>query len=194
MSAKISLLHPVVMDITREVSGLDTTEKEKVRSLAARKALARSARLSGLTLSTLKKDDQGTPIPANGVYWSLSHTDHYVAGLSGLLRVGIDIEEIVPFSQILVEQIADQDEWALVDSIEEHTFYRYWTAKEAVLKAVGVGLQGLPKCRINEILDASRMILSFGTESWIVQNSNCVPGHVVSVASLDVDIKWHFMD
>ena len=181
------------MDITREVAELNARAQVAVRSLAARKALARSARLGGIILGPLEKNDQGAPIPVNGTYWSLSHTDKYVGGVSGRLPVGIDIEEIVPFSQILVEQVASQDEWSLADSMQDHTFSRYWTAKEAVLKAVGAGLQGLPRCRIRELINENLMILSFGSENWIVQNSYDAPGHVVSVASLDVNIEWHFL-
>lgn len=181
------------MDIAREVAKLNTREQVTVRSLAARKALARSAKLSGITLGPLEKDDEGAPMPVDGVYWSLSHTAKYVAGVSGRLPVGIDIEEIVPFSQILVEQVASQGEWSLVDSMQERTFSRYWTAKEAVLKAVGAGLQGLPRCRIRELINENLMILSFGSDNWIVQNSYDAPGHVVSVASMDVNIEWHFL-
>lgn len=194
MTAPSAILHPVVMNVTGEVLMLKAAEKNRALSIMAREALARSAQFSNFTLGHLEKDDQGAPIPANGMYWSISHADKYVAAVSGPGPVGIDIEEIAAFSPDLPEQIADLGEWALAQSIQPATFYRYWTGKEAVLKAVGVGLKGLSKCRITALVGENRMIVGFGHDAWIVQSSDDASGHVVSVASGDTEIEWHFID
>lgn len=194
MTARESILHPVVMNITGEVLMLEAAEKNRALSIMARKALARSAQFSNVTLGQLEKDDQSAPIPSNGVYWSISHTNRFVAAVSGPGPVGIDIEEIAAYSPKMPEQIADRDEWALVQSIQPTTFYRYWTAKEAVLKAVGVGLKGLSKCRITALSGKNGMIVGFDHDAWIVHSSEDAPNHVVSVASGDTEIQWHFVD
>ena len=65
-------------------------------------------------------------------YWSLSHKSRYVAAVVGPTPVGIDLEEIVPRSEGLHDHVAREEEWALADRSWE-TFFRYWTAKEAVM-------------------------------------------------------------
>jgi 4'-phosphopantetheinyl transferase len=98
--------------------------------------------------------------------FNLSHTNGFAACvLSRGCRVGIDAEEIAARSGI--DAVA---EWALTPSEREiiaagsnhsrlEIFYRLWTLKEAVVKAMGRGL-GVPMQDIAVSLDA--LTLSFG--------------------------------
>jgi len=157
----VAVLHPVILPVTAAQRGLKGPEKVRHLSARARRALALSAARSGVALPHLPKDDRGAPLPVNGVYWSISHKSDYVAGVVSLDPVGIDLEEIRTFSEGVRRKIADEAEWALSSEDPQRRFFRFWTAKEAVLKAAGTGLSGLSGCRVQSVPDGRRVMLSF---------------------------------
>ena len=57
--------------------------------------------------------------------------------------MGIDIEQVRSVKDGVMAKIADEQEWALAGGKAPESFFRFWTAKEAVLKAMGVGFTGL---------------------------------------------------
>jgi 4'-phosphopantetheinyl transferase len=157
----VAVLHPVILPVTAANRGLKGPEKVRHLSARARHALALSAARSGVVLPRLPKDDRGAPLPVNGVYWSISHKSDYVAGVVGPDPVGIDLEEIRAFSEGVRRKIADEAEWALSKEDPQRRFFRFWTAKEAVLKAAGTGLSELSRCRVQSVPDGRRVMLSF---------------------------------
>jgi 4'-phosphopantetheinyl transferase len=159
----------------------------------ARTALARSAALSGLTLGALRQGERGQPLPSQGVYWSLSHTTEQVAAVAAPHRIGIDIERITTFTAALKERVAGSREWELA-TVDELLFCRYWTAKEAVLKAVGVGLAGLSRCSITEITDELQLRLAYGSESWIVSHCQKAASHLAAITAAAGLVQWHLLD
>ena len=104
----------------------------------ARKALEMCARKSGVELGILEKDDNGAPVPFDGHFWSLTHKPAYVGAVIGPEAMGIDIEAIRDVSDGLIRKTAREEEWRLAASDPASVFFRYWTAKEAVLKRVPV--------------------------------------------------------
>lgn len=167
--------------------------RDKVKSLSryAREALNRSARYGGHTLGPLVKDDRGAPLPSNGIHWSLTHKVRYVAAVTAPCRVGIDIERIKPCSQRIYERLADPQEWGLAPEVTEPLFFRFWTAKEAVLKAVSKGLVGLTQCRIHRILDDTRLELSYDGGIWTVVQHWIEDDHIVAVTASNEAVEWH---
>jgi 4'-phosphopantetheinyl transferase len=157
----VAVLHPVILPVTAANRGLKGPEKVRHLSARARQALALSAARSGVALPRLPKDARGAPLPVNGVYWSISHKSDYVAGVVGPDPVGIDLEKIRTFSEGVRRKIADEAEWALSGEVPERRFFRFWTAKEAVLKAAGTGLSELSRCRVQSVPDGRRVMLSF---------------------------------
>jgi 4'-phosphopantetheinyl transferase len=157
----VAVLHPVILPVTAANRGLKGPEKVRHLSARARQALALSAARSGVALPHLPKDERGAPLPVNGVYWSISHKSDYVAGVVGPDPVGIDLELIRTFSEGVRRKIADEAEWALSSEIPERRFFRFWTAKEAVLKAAGTGLSELSRCRVQSVPDGRQVMLSF---------------------------------
>ena len=190
----IITIHPVILAVPEPELGLKGREKVAVLRRCAREALARAARFSSVRLGPLEKDDRGAPRPFNGVHWSLSHKEAYVAAVTAPHAIGIDIEKIKPVNPALYQRLADDQEWALAPDITRVLFFRYWTAKEAVLKAVGLGFAALSHCRIQAIVDAQRLVLTFKDSNWTVVQYWGTRDHVVAVTADHVDIQWHPID
>ncbi len=184
-------IHPVIVAVPAEDQTLAGRDKVKALSRHARKALKRSADFGGFRLGALEKDHQGVPLPSNGFHWSLTHKQRYVAAVCAPCRVGIDLEHIKPCSQRLYARIADPREWALAPEPTLPLFFRFWTAKEAVLKAVGQGLVGLTRCRIDKIVDDIRLDLTYDGHIWPVLQRWIGDDHIVAVTTPGVEIEWH---
>jgi 4'-phosphopantetheinyl transferase len=169
--------------------------REKVAALRrqAREALDLSARLSAVTLGPLEKDDRGAPLPSNGVHWSLTHKEAFVAAVTAPHRIGIDIEQNKPVQPALYQRLAAEQEWGLAPQITQDLFFRYWTAKEAVLKAVGDGFVGLSQCRIHAIADALHLVVTYKDSIWTVVQYIGAKDHIVAVTADHVEIQWHLV-
>ncbi|WP_054034276.1 4'-phosphopantetheinyl transferase family protein [Desulfatitalea tepidiphila] len=184
-------LHPVILPVPAAARPLKGRPKVDALRAAAREALAQSARYSGQKLGPLDKDDNGAPLPSNGLYWSLTHKNAYVAAVCSPHAVGIDIERLRPVSESLGERLAAPDEWALAPTVDTLLFFRYWTAKEAVLKAVGMGLTGLSRCRIHRIVDDDHLLLTYDGRPWQVTHHRVGQEHLVTITSDRVELIWH---
>lgn len=187
-------IHPIIMAVPQSDRELKGREKVVALRRCAREALAYSARWSGVSLGPLKKDDHGAPLPFSGVHWSLTHKESFVAAVTGPHPIGIDIEKVRPFNAALHQRLAGDSEWALASEVTQALFFRYWTAKEAVLKAVGKGLVGLSDCRIVGIVDDSHLIVTFQDSKWTVAQYWGTKDHIVAVTADAVEIKWHRID
>jgi 4'-phosphopantetheinyl transferase len=185
------IIHPVIWPVPLAEQQLKMRAKVTALRSQARLALERSAQFSGLRMGTLEQAQNGAPLPSNGIHWSLSHKNIYVAAVAALMPVGIDIEQIAPVSDGVAKRLAGDSEWELAPVRDLYLFFRYWTAKEAVLKAVGAGLTGLEKCRVEAIPDDLHLRLSYEGRFWSVTHHWVAPEHLVSVTSDDVDIQWH---
>ncbi|MBC2714417.1 MAG: 4'-phosphopantetheinyl transferase superfamily protein [Desulfobacteraceae bacterium] len=186
---KPNIIYPVVLKVPIEKQAL--TGRDSVRFLRryARQAVIASAQKTGFDLSILAKDRNGGPIPSNGVYWSLSHKPEYVVGVTASNQIGIDIEPIRPVGPALVNKILDNNEQQLSGTVSDEMFFRCWTAKEAVLKAVGVGLKGLSQCKIHRIIDKRALAVSYRQKHWIIEHAY-YDNHVVSVVQKDQTVQW----
>lgn len=181
-------LYPVILPLTTEEQRLRGHARVRAQSRRAREALARSCEASGVRLGPLVKGDRNTPLPFHGTFWSLSHKPRFVVAVVGPAPIGIDIEEITPRTEGLLDYIASKAEWALAERSWE-TFFRFWTAKEAVLKAVGVGLAHLKKARIHAILDTDNLIVDYASKLWAVRHFR-FQNHIVSLTHDGHEIAW----
>ncbi len=154
-------LYPVILAVPQKDRCLWGRERVQRLSHLARYALRLSAKKKGVDLPALPKSPEGAPLPVNGVFWSIAHKPDYVTGVVSNVPVGIDIERIKPCTDGLFRRIANTEEWQLADRISDTLFFRYWTAKEAVLKSFGVGLKDLSHCRVTQILSDTHLILVY---------------------------------
>ena len=200
------ILFPVVMPVHLPTNGnhnsscpsylkrgsLSGPEKVDYLSRTAREALELSAEKSGVRLGELPKDENGSPCPVSGNYWSLSHKPRCVAAVVSKDRAGIDVEEMKPRTESLFDYVASDDEWQLKDRTWD-TFFRYWTAKEAALKAVGIGIGGLKACRIISVLDENHIALDYRRDFFLVEQLR-YKNHLIAVVKGDNQIEWVVLD
>jgi 4'-phosphopantetheinyl transferase len=122
-------------------------------------------------------------------YWSVSHKPKYVAAVISNDKIGIDIEEIKPRSESLFSYVATSEEWELSQEKSWDALFRYWTAKEATLKAIGIGISGLKTCRIISVPDEGHIILRYQNRLFEVEQLR-YKGHIVSILKDKKQIEW----
>ncbi|MFM8457917.1 MAG: 4'-phosphopantetheinyl transferase family protein [Chthoniobacterales bacterium] len=149
------------------------SEEEKVRAeqisnpaLRKRFVIGRGMRrkmlseAAGLPIDQLvfAESADGKPRCANVSGWdfNVSHSGDYVFVAVGRGRVGVDLEQIRPVREMesIVERYFHRDEavaWRSLDtSLREEAFFVLWSAREAAMKCVGLGLaRGLSITRVD---------------------------------------------
>lgn len=183
-------IHPVILPVPAEARDLPPKRRVRFLSGHAREALRRSAERLQIELGPLEKDSRGAPLPCQDHYWSVTHKPDYVGGVLAPSPVGLDLEKIRPCSEALFRKAASEEEWALAGrSDRDQLFFRYWTAKEAVLKTGGEGIMDLSRCRIRKVLGDAHLLVDYGRITWPVEQI-FFDGHVASVASQGVRLEW----
>jgi 4'-phosphopantetheinyl transferase len=182
-------IYPVILSVPEDARSLIGRERVLLLSRYARKALGVSADKSGIKLGKLLKDPDGVPLPFDGCYWSLTHKPEYVGALVAFKPTGIDIERIKEVSEALIRKIATSSEWQLSDAGPPADFFRFWTAKESVLKAVGVGMKGLSKCRVRRIFDHRHMAVDYEGKLFDVEHFQ-FDGHIAAVVGNGCRVEW----
>ena len=182
-------LFPVVLPVAQYPVKLAGKQKVALLSRVSRQALRLSADRSGVTLGDLSKDEDDVPLPSGNHYWSVSHKPRYAAAVVSSNRIGIDIEEVKPRTESIFGYVASDEEWRLCTEKSWDIFFRYWTAKEAVLKAVGIGLAGLKVCKVVSIPDEAQILLDYQDHLYRVAHLRS-KGHIVSITKDDNDVEW----
>lgn len=182
-------LFPVVLPVTNDLLSPRGREKVALLSSCARQALRLSATKAGVSLEDMSKDGDDVPIPSGGCYWSVSHKPKYVAAVISGDPTGIDIEEIKPRSPSIFGYVASDEEWELCGGRSWDTLYRYWTAKEAVVKAAGTGLSGMRSCQVVSVPDGTHILLYYHNRLRTVEQLR-YDSHIVAVLRDDNKVKW----
>ena len=117
---------------------------DKVRCLTAGlmlRAVLGAEQVGRITFSSL-----GKPYLPDGPYFNLSHSGDLVVLAVDSHVVGIDVERIAPYPKAMAQRVFTPHEQAwLEESKNDEVFYRLWTGKESILKALGLGLQLPPE-------------------------------------------------
>jgi 4'-phosphopantetheinyl transferase len=184
----VKVIYPVILEVPEADRRLRGREKVARLSSLARLAVQLSASRSGIKLGELIKSPEGAPLPVAGYFWSLAHKTGYVAGVVADFPIGLDIEKIRPCLPGLYRMTADESEWKLGETVTDLLFFRYWTAKEAVLKSVGIGLKALSKCRVIEIMDDYHLMLSYKHQVFTVEHLY-FNGHIAAIIS-HPSVQW----
>jgi len=189
-----NILHPVILTVPKQFSNFSIQQRVKGISKISRETVFVSAHLSQLTIKRLKQASTGMPEPDKGVYWSVSHKPKFVCGVVSNRKIGIDIEEINPQKQSMYAYVASDQEWECINngSRSKRSFFRCWTAKEAVLKAEGTGIPDLLKCLVVADVDDSTMVLSYHDRLWLIEHYY-LSNHIAAIVKNEMDIKWHLI-
>ena len=144
---------------------------------------------------------RGAPRPANGVIWSLTHKPLWVGAVcapEGLspLGIGVDVEPVKERDNPRIfDYVAGEREWGLAGERSPESFFRLWTAKEAVLKALGTGLRELEDCRLVDYGPRSgkesALTLRCRDIDWEVTQLY-FEGHIASLTAFGAEVLWVF--
>jgi 4'-phosphopantetheinyl transferase len=159
----------VIQKIGQNVAENDVKNRSKVQTMCAKQCVYASGQKAGLVPEKLEKGENGQPLPSNNVFWSVTHKGEYAGGLVSESVAGIDIEKIKNISPALFDRIVNHNEKKCFNSEKDSIiFFRCFTAKEAVLKSVGVGLAGLSDILIIKVDDSLNIRLKYkDTKYWV---------------------------
>lgn len=173
-------LTPVLAKTTGQERSVPVRDRVKNQSSAAREAVRRSSIESGLHIEKLDKDERDVPQPDGEIYWSLSHTSLFVAGVVAPYAIGVDVEGPRKVREELVHKIVSEAETKVLGGRNERAFLRSWTAKESFLKCIGLGIAGLSRCHIVAAPSNEQIHLEFDSKTYLVHQTT-LANHVAAL-------------
>jgi 4'-phosphopantetheinyl transferase len=144
---------------------------------------------------SLTRELRGQP----AITFNMSHAQgRALIAVSKGLEVGVDLERIrsdVEVAKLSERFFAPTEHATIMQSTQEQRaarFFRYWVAKEAVLKAQGIGLRALSQCEILLGADGvgAEVLVPVGSpiqDNWRVRLLSCGEGWEAAVAAQGVD-------
>ena len=182
-------LFPVVLAVPDAVADRCGRDRHRQLQTLARQAVLRAAKRAGHLLERFDQDPNGAPRPWGGIFWSLSHKPSRVAGVTAAAPVGIDLETLRPMAAGMYARTGQAAEWDALGGRTPANFFRLWTAKEAVLKAVGTGLRDLGRCGLIDVADGE-LVMTHAGRRWTVRQ-RLFGSHLVAVtAASDFSVEW----
>lgn len=132
-------------------------------------------------LLRIRKNSYGKPYIDPNVFFNVSHSGRYVIAAFHKEEVGIDIEEITPLNIEDFRYIFSEQELHHVQYSPNplHTFFKYWTIKESVIKAEGKGLS-IPLHHINAPQGDT---VYFEENKWHVKEINEFKNYCCAIAT-----------
>jgi len=110
-------------------------------------------------------------MPVKGIFWSVTHKPDVVGGVVADFPVGMDIEQIRPVSTRVFNRIVSSQEAAQFAGQDASLiFFRAFTAKEAVLKMLAIGLKGLGQVTISSVENEKKMVIQYLDHQYGVEN------------------------
>jgi 4'-phosphopantetheinyl transferase len=135
----------------------------------------------------------------SAITFNMSHAHGRVLIAVSMGReVGVDLERIrldIKVAKLSARYFAPSEQAAIMQVDQEQRaarFFRYWVAKEAVLKAQGIGLRALSQCEIIMGADGvgAEVLVPAGSplqNNWMVRLLSCDEGWEAAVAAQGVE-------
>jgi 4'-phosphopantetheinyl transferase len=132
------------------------------------------------------------PFFKDGPNFNISHSGRFVICILADDKIGVDVEEIRPVDIKDFRSQWTEVEWNCIanDNDPLYQFYRYWTRKEAIIKADGRGMH-LP---LNTFDVSSTQVIS-DSDTWFLTEVDLSEKYCCSVASkknYDVPVEKQF--
>ncbi|QVL34689.1 4'-phosphopantetheinyl transferase superfamily protein [Telmatocola sphagniphila] len=137
----------------------------------------------------------GKPILAGQpFYFNVTHSEEVAAyAVSKAGRVGLDIERLRTMENIesIIERFFTQNEFQAFQQVplelKEIIFFRMWTRKEALLKAIGQGIHALELCEISVSPHEEPRVLKMMNEEncsdrWLLKDLDLAQGYQGALA------------
>lgn len=152
---------------------------DKARCLAAGLMLRRV--LGAKQAQQIALTPLGKPYLSGGPHFNLSHSGRKVVLLVSTDVAGVDIEQIAPYSDAVAKRVFTPREQAWLKRQEsDDAFYRLWTGKESIMKALGLGFQLPPESF--EILPEQGMANHVLAQTWYLHWTT-LDGHMLCSAT-----------
>ena len=144
---------------------------------------------------SLTKELRGQP----AITFNMSHAHgRALIAVSKGQEVGVDLERVrsdVEVAKLSERYFTSSEHATIMQSTQEQRatrFFRYWVAKEAVLKAQGIGLRALSQCEILMAADGvgAEVHVPEGSslqDNWRIRFLSCGEGWEAAVAAQGVD-------
>jgi len=117
-----------------------------------------------------------------GLFFNISHTENKVmCALSTKGEIGIDIEKIKPIDLQNFVAFFTKKEMQLIQTASEplQDFYRIWTRKESIIKALGANLAYLHQIEIDQHVD----VYYENERQWYMQDLDLGNGYTSAVCT-----------
>ena len=121
--------------------------------------------------------------------FNISHSNQWiVCVISKSCKIGIDIEEMLPIDINIAKEFLAKDEWEYLHNYEGkkiNAFYRFWTLKESLVKAIGTGINESIKEINFKKLDNENNILKkeVNNDMWHFYQCTFKDNYALSLAS-----------
>ena len=180
-------------------------KEDRCRSLAAGLLLEYALRECGISLlpgkmqqMVLTFGENGKPVLKEniGIYFNLSHSGRYVAGVFSDSEVGIDVEQIRKGQMKVAEHFFCPEEYLALQKGKmkkaDCYFTELWTRKESYIKAVGKGM-ALDLASFCVLREQVEVLKSEQKEQWYLQSFCPKSGYILSVCAkerIQCKIQW----
>ena len=135
-------------------------------------------------IARLEYTSYGRPYLPVDIDFNISHSGNYViCAIAKNMNLGVDIEEIKQIDLIDFQDTMNPDQWQMIhrDSDPAKAFFRFWTIKESIVKAIGKGLS-IPFQDL-EIFDNK---IRFDGKFWQTQEINIHDNYSASIATSEL--------
>jgi 4'-phosphopantetheinyl transferase len=141
-------------------------------------------------LEKIKSDKFGRPHLDNKIDFNIAHSgDYVVCAISKNTKVGVDIEKIRPIEIDEFNILLTKKELKEIQNSNSpfSIYFDLFTQKEAVSKAIGIGLEiSLPD------IDIKKKVASCGTEKWNLTKleiNKKYPAHLAYKGKWEIEVK-----
>lgn len=143
--------------------------------------------------------EQHKPFIANSnIQFNLAHShDLALLAITPNHSVGIDVEKMAEDKENVAKRFFHPTEVTALQEKSENerltAFYRIWTRKEAMVKAVGKGLS-IPLSSFAVSPDANVETITLEGKTWTLQSLNINPQYAAALASDQIITSLEFCD